>query len=294
MGISEAYNTSGKIFTAVSQRYQPQLADQIRAIEEGDVTVVRGTYDHIEKLLDKIKVPYATINSEEITPSLQTKVLFVNCKEYSSAPETQVVATKKYVENGGRLVSTDWALSLVERAFPGTITKTNSTGGNESVEVEALSMVGQTLIGLNYAQCHPQWFLESGSYVYTHGKNVTPIITSDAMNERYGSPNIAVGFRAGSGEVIHFISHLEAQQTKLKHKSDKEGLDEFLSKMKVEKTDDMEEAKLAELEAAYSTLNTVAHLCVRTPLLGSGDFKSVMAAGSSIAAAGGKKSTVFV
>ena len=45
--------------------------------------------------------------------------------------------------------------------------------------------------------------------------------------------------------------------------------------MKATKTADMDEASVAELETAYSTLNTLAHLCARMPLL-STDMKSIM------------------
>ena len=87
------------------------------------------------------------------------------------------------------------------------------------------------------------------------------------MEEKYGTPHIASGFTHGKGEAIHFISHLELQRTHLRTKGDSAGLETFLEKMKISKTADMEDAKVAELEAAYSTLNTLAYLCMPFPLL---------------------------
>ena len=94
-----------------------------------------------------------------------------------------------------------------------------------------------------------------------------PIITSEEMESKYGKPYVAIGFAEGKGEVFHFISHLELQRTRLQKKEGKETLDDFLQKVGAEKTSDMEDATFAELEAAYSTLNTLANLCIPVPIL---------------------------
>ena len=65
------------------------------------------------------------------------------------------------------------------------------------------------------------------------------------------------------------------QRTRHKSKEDKKCLEDFLKKMQVERTPEMEDAKLAELEAAYSTLNTLAYLSIPAPLLET-QMKSVM------------------
>ena len=69
---------------------------------------------------------------------------------------------------------------------------------------------------------------------------------------------------------------------------DKEGLDAFLKKIGGSKTADMDDdTTVAELESAYSTLNTLAYLCIRAPVLPA-DMKSVM--GTGIAKTGSAKS----
>ncbi|MBI4147662.1 hypothetical protein HY490_00050 [Candidatus Woesearchaeota archaeon] len=279
MAISKAYASSGKIFEQVSVRNSPGLAEQLKAIEPGEIVVVQGTYDHVEKLLDTIHVPYALIEREEMKTHNGGRVMFVNCASYDNGTGVPKKSLEQFVQDGGRLVTTDWAVSVITHAFPGRLEKKGKTT-DDVVEIQCPTDIARRLIGLNYAQCHPKWWLEGSSDVYDIKNGVVPIITSDEMKEKYGSPHIAVGFAEGKGEVVHFISHLELQRTHLRTKADKEGLDAFLEKMKTSKTADMEDASVAELEAAYSTLNTLAYLCARTPLLNTGGMKSMTTAKS--------------
>ncbi|HLD00569.1 MAG TPA: hypothetical protein VJC39_02390 [Candidatus Nanoarchaeia archaeon] len=296
--MKNAYNTSGKIFEQVSKLHNPGLLDQIRDSNPRDIVVVKGTYDHVEKLLDTIKVPYTLIDSSQIASYNGGRVMLVNCKSYGGIganfdddnkdfSKQLKEGVKGFVTEGGRLVTTDWALSLVQKTFPGKVSYKSSTG-DEVVEVQAHTDTARRFLGLNYAQCHPKWWLEGSSYLFDIGPGVVPIITSQEMMDKHGLPYVAVGFTEGKGEVFHFISHMELQRTKMSTKEDKGSLDDFLKKMKVSKTADMEDAKVAELEAAYSSLNTLAHLCSRTPILSS-SMKSIYV-GSSKGATGAAKS----
>ncbi len=271
--MENAYQTSGKIFEQVSKLYKPGLLEQLRGIQEGELVVVKGQYDTIEDLLTTLKVPYSTIGRDEIATHNGGRVMYVNCATYNGVDTKTKDAVKSFVEDGGRLVTTDWSLGLVTAVFPGKLTHTQSTG-DEVVEIQTDSDLARKFMGMNYAQCHPQWWLEGSSYVYSIGKGVTPIITSDELKERHGQPYVAVGFKEGKGEVLHFISHMKLQRTRQKDKSKGENLEAFLDKMKISKTADMDEATVAELEAAYSTLNTLAYLSIPVPLLSVGEMKS--------------------
>ena len=290
MSLKKAYETSGKIFEQVSKIYQPGILEKIRAIELGEIVVVQGVHDHIEKLLDTIKIPYEMINNEDIVSHNGGRVMFVNCMPYdSSISKSKKDAVYQFVSEGGRLVTTDWALGLVSKVFPDKYRKIGETS-DDVVEIQSPTSLARKFIGLNYAQCHPKWWLEGSSHLYDIKDGVTPIITSNEMKDKYGTQYIASGFIEGKGEAIHFISHLELQRTRLKDKGDSKGLDTFLEKMKISKTDDMDDAKVAELEAAYSTLNTLAYLCLPTSLL-SGDMKSVMTLAEAYS---GKKSKTLI
>ncbi len=262
-----AYKSSGKIFEQVSMKTQPGLYAQLKSIEPGELVAVRGQHDHIEKLLDTLKVPYELISMEQVPEHNGGRVFFLNCAEYAPAPKKEETL-RTLVQEGGRVVSTDWSVGLVGRMFPGKFAKTAKTT-DDVVEIECNTDIALKFIGLNYAQCKPQWWLEGSSDIYSITDGVVPIITSEEMKTKYGQPYVASGFAAGRGEVFHFISHLELQRTKQKGKASG-GLETFLEKLGAERTDDMEDAQFAELEAAYSTLNTLAHLCVNVPILNIG------------------------
>ncbi len=262
MSLKSAYKSSGAVFEQVSKLQSPGLYERLKAIEPGEIVVVKGQYDHIEKLVDTLKVPYKLIGQGDFEESGRGRVMFVNCATYSGANKR----VADFVEKGGRLITTDWSLGLITATFSGYLHKTKETT-EDVVEVQCDSPLAKKLLGLHYAQCHPKWWLEGSSHIYSIKKEVTPIITSAEMKTKYGQPFVAVGFNYGNGDVFHFISHLELQRTHLRTKEDEGGLDDFLAKMNAERTSLMEEANVGELEAAYSTLNTLAHLCISSPLL---------------------------
>ncbi len=276
--MKSAYRTSGAIFDQVSKLHQPGLRAELDSLQ-GEIIVVKGDHDRVEELLDTIKVPYALIDSNELASYNGGRVFFVNCRRYDGVNAATKESVQERVAHGGRLITSDWSLSLTERVFPGKLHKTASTS-DDVVELQCETDIARKLVGLNYAQCSPQWWLEVSSDVYSIGKEVTPLLTSREMQAKYGQPYVAVGFTHGRGEALHFISHFVLQRTKQKGKEKSAGLDDFLQKVQVERTPEMDDATLAELEAAYSSLNTVAYLCLRAPLLDT-SMKSVLASSAA-------------
>jgi hypothetical protein len=273
--MEEAYKTSMIIFDQVSKRITPTLYEQLRSIEKGEIVVIPGAHDHIEKVLDTMQVPYEMKSADEIENLNGQRVVFANCTTYHHQKHGKMA--REYVNGGGRLITTDWALSLMTMAFPGMLRKTAHTE-DVVVEIQCPTDIARNWIGMNYAQCSPQWWLESSSYVYSIKKDagIIPIITSEEMKQKYGQPYVTVGFKHGEGEAFHFISHLELQRTKGNASGT---LDDFLEKVGAEKTDDMDDDTLANLEAAYSALSTLANLCIPTPILDTSG-KSIMFAKS--------------
>ena len=186
--MKSAYDTSGKVFEQVSRLHNPGLLERIREGNPKDIVVVKGTYDHVENLLDTIKIPYTKIDPSQIASYNGGRVMLVNCRSYGNvgndfADESQSMSkklkesVKGFVAEGGRLVTTDWALGLVQKTFPGKV-KYKSSTNDDVVEVQAHTDVGRRFLGLNYAQCHPKWWLEGSSYLFDVGQGVVPILTS--------------------------------------------------------------------------------------------------------------------
>ena len=294
MSMKVAYKTSAKVFEQVSKRNNPGLPSDLKSLRKNEIIVVKGQHDHVEKIIDAIGIPYTLMkrennyseNNNDNTSTRKnldkqlknyegSRVLFVNCASYEDNIPAESV--REFVKRGGRLVTTDWALDFAAKAFPGHLFKREETT-DDVVEIKCFTPLAQKLIGLHYSECHPKWWLEGSSYLYQISTDTIPIITSPEMKERYGQDCVAAGFMHGRGEVLHFISHFELQRTHQRTSMDRGDLEEFLKNMSASRTKEMAGVSVAELEAAYSTINTVAHLCARAPLLNPASYgtKSVL------------------
>lgn len=91
----------------------------IENIGDDTVIVVPGTYDHIHQVLTSLKIPFKSVSQDELRryplrPADQT--VYVNCA--SSFPEDVAHILRKFVDDGGQLITTDWALkNVLEVAF---------------------------------------------------------------------------------------------------------------------------------------------------------------------------------
>jgi hypothetical protein len=83
------------------------------------VIVVPGTYDHIHQVLTSLKIPFKTVHQDELlTYPLRPKdqTVYVNCA--NTFPEKVAHRLRQFVNDGGQLITTDWALkNVLEVAF---------------------------------------------------------------------------------------------------------------------------------------------------------------------------------
>lgn len=102
-------------------REQLSAEDKKLLDEIGDdtVIVVPGTYDHIHQVLANLKIPFKTVQQQELlTYPLRPKdqTVYVNCA--SSFPVDVAHRLRQFVNDGGQLITTDWALkNVLEVAF---------------------------------------------------------------------------------------------------------------------------------------------------------------------------------
>ena len=100
-----------------------QLSEEDKKLLDGitddTVIVVPGTYDHIHQVLASLKIPFKTVQQTELLtyplrPEDQT--VYVNCA--STFPADVAHRLRKFVDDGGQLITTDWALkNVLEVAF---------------------------------------------------------------------------------------------------------------------------------------------------------------------------------
>jgi len=130
---------------------------------------------------------------------------------------------RKFVEGGGYLFTSDWGISILERAFPGTI-KNGGNIGPRTVSMRPKSGVKSPLLEEVFAASGPKnstvvlkklmWEIDSGSYAIKVEKSTVDILAEAAELSR--NPAIAVSFGPdkGNGRVLHVLSHFDRQATK--------------------------------------------------------------------------------
>jgi hypothetical protein len=147
------------------------------------------------------------------------QIIFVNCAGHFGPRELRKV--RAFVEEGGFLFTTDWALKhVLEPAFPGFVEFNGRPTRDEVVRVEILDREDPLLASLMGPDDDPQWWLEGSSYpihVLNTGK-VKVILSSKELDERYGESAVFVTFQVGQGRIYHMISHFYLQRTETRSK----------------------------------------------------------------------------
>ena len=199
-------------------REAPLDAAALGAVEGSDIVVVEGCYDHVERVLEALELPYTTVSPERLeqVPLRPEQLLVVNCPGHIST--RAVVQVRRFVEAGGSLFTTDWALRhVIEPTFPGMVAFNERPTADDVVRVEVRDHDNPFLTGVMDGADDPQWWLEGSSYpIRVLDPRVSVLITSREMGDKYGEAAIAVTFPWGAGEVFHMVSHYYLQRTELR------------------------------------------------------------------------------
>jgi hypothetical protein len=215
----KAYRAAAAITREQLRRDAPERARALDEVEKSDVVVVAGTYDHVESVLQALDVPHTLIDVGAVDRLRlrPEQLLIVNCPGQVSP--RGVTRVRRFVEEGGSLFTTDWALKhVVEPAFPGVLAFQKSPTADDVVRIEVNDHDNIYLQGVLDGQDDPQWWLEGSSYPITilDAERVQVLITSRELGEKYGEAPVAVWFRWGEGDVFHMISHYYLQRTELR------------------------------------------------------------------------------
>jgi hypothetical protein len=229
--------------------------------------VVPGTYDHVEQVLDALEVPFtpipgASLRGVRLRPD---QLLVVNCPGKLSAPD--IVAVRDFVEAGGSLFTTDWALrNVVEPAFPGVLAYNDRPTADAVVRIEVLERDNPFLRGVMDEADDPQWWLEASSYPITvlDPDRVEVLITSKELEAQWGEAAVAVLFRYGKGEVFHMISHYFLQRTELRDARHRQKADTLWTEkgmpMPAAMKSMSQDLSLGDVESSYSSARLFANI----------------------------------
>jgi len=177
--------------------------------------VVAGKHDHIDRFLCAMGIPFTEISSAEVAvfDFKPSQTVYVNCQ--LTFPALAAERLRRFVEDGGQLITTDWALtSVIQVAFPGFICHNGVTSGSETVPVHVRAKDDPIVQGfLSQAPGHlPSWSLDASSYPITVlSDQVQKVLVSHKLKASYGEDAVMVSFNYGFGRVYHMISHLYLQ-----------------------------------------------------------------------------------
>ena len=249
------------------RREDPLSADALAAVEAADILVVPGQYDHVEQVLGALEVPFTRIpggsfRGMRLRPE---QLLVVNCPGNMSAPD--IVAVRDFVEAGGSLFTTDWALrNVIEPAFPGVLAYNNQPTTDAVVRIEILDRENPFLRGVMDDADDPQWWLEGSSYPIRvlDPDRVEVLITSKELEAQWGEAAVAVLFRHGQGEVFHMISHYYLQRTELRDDRHRQKAETLWTEkdvaMPIEVQLESADLSLGDVESSYSSARLFANI----------------------------------
>ena len=218
-GRQRAYSAAAKIARARMAEEAPLDAEALARVTAADIIVVRGHYDHVELVLEALEMPFTPVEPAQL-PAIRLRpeqLLVVNCP--GTVPGASIRQIAAFVEAGGSLFTTDWALRhVIEPAFPGVLVYSNRPTADDVVRIVVRPNDNPFLNGVTDGRDDPQWWLEGSSYPITilDLARVDVLIESSELGAKYGETPVAVLFRHGQGEVFHMISHYYLQRAELR------------------------------------------------------------------------------
>ncbi len=264
-----SYRAAAAITRDQLRRDAPERARALDEVEQSDVVVVGGIYDHVESVLQALDVPHSLVSTDEVDRLTlrPEQLLIVNCPGDVSPAAVRKI--RVFVEAGGSLFTTDWALKhVVEPAFPGVLAFQKAPTRDDVVRIEVNDRDNIYLQGVLDGQDDPQWWLEGSSYPITilDPERVQVLITSRELGQKYGETPVAVWFRWGEGDVFHMISHYYLQRTELRTARHQQAAGAYFAEKDVEMSSAMvrefADLSLADVESAKPSAAFMANVII--------------------------------
>lgn len=249
----QSYRAGARIARERMAVVAPENAEALNAVEASDIVVVRGTYDHVELVLEALELPHQTVHPEDLwrLTLRPEQLLVVNCPGRVDA--RSIVQIREFVADGGSLFTTDWALRhVIEPAFPGVLAYNERPTADAVVRVEVVDAENRFLKGVMGPGDDPQWWLEGSSYPIriVDAERVKVLLASRQLAEQWGESPVAVVFPHGEGEVLHMISHYYLQRTELRNARHRGAASAYATEKGVAQAPDLDGLTVGEVESA--------------------------------------------
>jgi hypothetical protein len=189
------------------------------------VHICQGCYDHVEKVLDLMGIRYDALKPEEVAaaPLAADGLLVIDCG-VDRLDADAAASVRRFVEAGGYLCTTDWALeNVLEPAFPGVLRSLYKSGRGVSTQKEIVHFrlaapLHPLVRGLRPVAEGGVWWVEDQAHPIeiADTRRVVVLVESEEFRQRYGSAVLAVTFGWGKGRVLHLLGHAWQREGNLK------------------------------------------------------------------------------
>jgi hypothetical protein len=259
--MSSAYRLANELIRDRLKEKSPEILSELDGITEADVIITRGQYDHIESVLHLVGTPFTLVDPGKIEELRlrPDQIVFVNCPGHFS--KRGIKSLVHFMEEGGYLFTTDWALKhVLEPGFPGTVAFNNVRTKDDVVRVEVLDGDDPFLKSILGPDDDPQWWLEGSSYPIRilDKERVKVLIKSRELGEKYGESPVFITFDHGEGRVYHMISHFYLQRSETRSQRQSSPSSNFMKEKGIRQKDmrkyaemGSDEISLGEVESAY-------------------------------------------
>lgn len=215
--LEEAQRAAGLLLMDQLRERSPEVFGRIRRCPPRSILLVDGKYDHTDRVLRALRLPFRSCTSSTFDrQSLRgVRLLIIDCPGMVGSHGARRI--RGFVEEGGTLLTTDWAvLHVLEEAFPGFVRFTRSPTRDDVVRISRVEHdpLLDRLFPPGRLAC---WWIENRSYpVEVRDPRVRVLLYSDEMGHKYDSPILALTFRWGRGQVVHVVSHTYLQRNELR------------------------------------------------------------------------------
>lgn len=263
--MKDSYEVSSYYAKSKLREEEPELADALEKVEESNVVCVQGGYDKCELVLRLADIPHVVVSTQEIEQVnfRPDQTVFINCPGNMSKVAVRKLVT--FVNEGGLLVTTDWALqNVLEVGFPDKVRYNQNPTGDEVVRITVKEPDNPSVKGFLEADGDPLWWLEGSSYPIEilDKENVKVLVLSKELKEKYGEEPVIIEFEHGKGKVIHMISHFYLQRTETRDKKDSMSAEtavdsKYFADAPAEMQEKLKSTNVASFKAAQSSVNFI-------------------------------------
>mgnify|MGYP003858338873 CR=1 FL=1 len=203
-------------FRAWLENAHPQFALSASSNPNNSVVVLKGQWDNSAKTLDKFQIPHVKMGGGKIEgfPLNETKVVIVDCA--GNLPRSSHQKLREFVQRGGYLLSTDWALDnftgpiLVDRSQHEIIKWNKATNRRDVVDA---TVYDTDPVLFKNTVTNAYWKLDQDSHlIRVLNRDAVRILATStqlAADDPDRAGILAVVYPYGRGYVMHMTGHFD-------------------------------------------------------------------------------------